>query len=172
MYRARAFFAAHGIIRIVRLVTDNGVNYRAGDFARAARVLASPHQRTRPYTARRNGEAERYQRSMIEELLHARPGNPRATAPPRAIGVWNVHYNYHRVHTAVGNQPQPGSYEPVSPTSWSTAPRQRCPYWALAAMHELRFTSSREAPASRGALARLRYTARGSVAGRCTTWTR
>jgi hypothetical protein len=33
--RARAFFAAHGIHRVVRVVTDNGANYRAAAFERA-----------------------------------------------------------------------------------------------------------------------------------------
>lgn len=28
-HRARAFFAAHGIIRLVRVITDNGANYKA-----------------------------------------------------------------------------------------------------------------------------------------------
>jgi transposase InsO family protein len=96
--RARAFFAAHGINRIVHLVTDNGANYRA------ARALASRHQRTKPYTPRHNGKAERYQRIMTEELLYARSWQSEDDRA-RAIGVWNVHYNYHRAHTAVGNQP-------------------------------------------------------------------
>ena len=30
--RARAFFAAHGVTRLVRVVTDNGANYRARTF--------------------------------------------------------------------------------------------------------------------------------------------
>lgn len=33
-HRARTFFAAHGIARIVRVVTDNGPNYRAAALAR------------------------------------------------------------------------------------------------------------------------------------------
>jgi transposase InsO family protein len=102
--RARAFFAAHGIHRIVRLVTDNGANYRAGDFARVARALASRHQKTKPYTPRHNGKAERYQRIMTDELLYARTWQSEDDRA-RAIDIWNVHYNYHRPHTAVGNRP-------------------------------------------------------------------
>lgn len=68
MRRARAWFAVHGIDRITRTVTDNGSYYRAAAFARA--MLGSRHQRTTPYTPRHNGNVERYQRTMAEELLY------------------------------------------------------------------------------------------------------
>ena len=32
--RAKVWFAAHGIVHIRRIVTDNGACYRSGDFAR------------------------------------------------------------------------------------------------------------------------------------------
>ena len=48
--RARAFFAAHGVTRLVRVVTDNGANYRARTFTAIITSLASRHQRNRPYT--------------------------------------------------------------------------------------------------------------------------
>ena len=41
--RARAFFAAHGITRLTRVVTDNGSNYRAKTFHRT--VLTSAARR-------------------------------------------------------------------------------------------------------------------------------
>jgi transposase InsO family protein len=103
-HRARAFFAAHGITRIVRVITDNGSNYRAKDFTRAVLGCASRHQRTRPYTPRHNGKVERYQRILAEELLYARPWTSEAERAA-AITVWNIHYNYHRAHTAAGDQP-------------------------------------------------------------------
>lgn len=43
LHRARAWFAAHGITKIERFVTDNGSRYRAGVFARA--LLGAPNQR-------------------------------------------------------------------------------------------------------------------------------
>lgn len=43
--RTRAFFAAHGIHRVVRVVTDNGANYRAAGFARSLTSWVSRHQR-------------------------------------------------------------------------------------------------------------------------------
>ncbi|GAA5034898.1 IS481 family transposase [Actinopolymorpha pittospori] len=103
-HRARGFFAAHGINRIVRVVTDNGANCRAGDFARSTRAFVSRHQRTRPYTPRLNGKVERYQRILAEELLYARTWTSEAQRAD-AIQVWNIHYNYHRAHTAAGDKP-------------------------------------------------------------------
>jgi transposase InsO family protein len=47
---------------------------------------------------------ERYQRILAEELLYARPFTSEADRA-RAIEVWNIHYNYHRPHTAAGDQP-------------------------------------------------------------------
>jgi hypothetical protein len=70
--RARAFFAAHGIHWVMRVVTDNGANYRAAVFVRSLTSWASRHQRTKPYTPRHNGKVERYQRLLAEELLYAR----------------------------------------------------------------------------------------------------
>lgn len=70
MHRARAWFAAHGITRIERIVTDNASCYRADAFARA--LLGSRHQRIAPYTPCHNGEAERYNRILAEEFLYAR----------------------------------------------------------------------------------------------------
>ena len=69
--RARTFFAAHGITRLVRGVTDNGANYRARTFTTTITSLASRYQRTCPYTPRHNGKVERYNRIMAEECLCA-----------------------------------------------------------------------------------------------------
>lgn len=102
--RARVFFAAHGITRLVRVVTDNGSNYRAKTFVRTVAAHASRHQRTRPYTPRHNGKVERYQRILAEECLYARAYESEEERC-RAIGVWVHHYNYHRPHTACGDQP-------------------------------------------------------------------
>jgi transposase len=53
--RARAWFAAHGITAIERIVTDNGACYRAGIFDAA--LEGSRHQRITPYTAGRRAAA-------------------------------------------------------------------------------------------------------------------
>ena len=57
-----------------------------------------------PYTPRHNGKVERYQRILADELLYAHPW---ASEDQRtqAIARWVVHYNYHRPHSATGDQP-------------------------------------------------------------------
>ncbi len=104
LHRARVWFTSHGIRRFTRIVTDNGSCYRAKDFTRAVCSFASRHQRTRPYTPRHNGKVERYQRILANELLYAHPW---ASEDHRAdaIARWNIHYNYHRPHSAAGDQP-------------------------------------------------------------------
>lgn len=101
--RARAFFAAHGINRLTRVITDNGSCYRAGAFTRSL-FDVSRHQRIRPFTPRHNGKVERYNRILAEELLYARAYTSE-TEREQALQRWLIHYNYHRAHTAAGNQP-------------------------------------------------------------------
>jgi transposase InsO family protein len=102
LHRARAFFAAHGITHIQRIVTDNGSCYKAHDFATA--LLGARHQRITPYTPRHNGKVERYNRILSEEFLYARTWTSEHQRAD-ALTVWNIHDNYHRPHTAAGNQP-------------------------------------------------------------------
>jgi len=100
--RLKVWFAAHGITHIHRVVTDNGACYRSNDLARII-GHRTRHQRTRPYTPRHNGKAERYQQIMAEEVLYVREytcKDERSTA----ISVWNIHYNYHRPHSAAGGR--------------------------------------------------------------------
>jgi transposase InsO family protein len=100
---ARAFFAAHGISRPVRVVTDNGPNYTAKAFIRTVTAVAARHQCIRPHTPRHNGKVKRYNRFLAEELLYARVWTSEAERAA-AIKVWNVHYNCHRCHTVAGDQ--------------------------------------------------------------------
>jgi transposase InsO family protein len=102
MHRARVFFAAHGIDRIQRIVTDNGSCYRAKDFAHA--LHGARHQFITPYTPRHNGKVERYNRILAEEFLYARTWTSEAQRS-EALKVWNIHFNYHRPHTAAAGQP-------------------------------------------------------------------
>lgn len=113
MHRARAWFAAHGITHIEKIVTDNGACYRADAFARS--LLGSKHKRTKPYTPKHNGKVERYNRILAEELLYARTWGSDAERSA-AVAVWNVHFNYHRPHGAAGGKP-PASLAPAAVTN-------------------------------------------------------
>lgn len=88
--RARAWFAAHGILAIERIVTDNGACYRSHAFAAA--LAESRHQRITPYTPRHNGKIERYNRILAEELPYARAWGSEQERRDGLV-TWNLHYN-------------------------------------------------------------------------------
>lgn len=106
--RARAWFAAHGMTQIERIVADNGACYRASGFADA--IGESRHQRITPYPPRHNGRIERYNRILAEEFRYARTWT---SEPERAaaIQVWNRHDHSHRPHGAHDGKP-PASATP------------------------------------------------------------
>ena len=97
MNNARVFFAAHGTNRIERLITDNGSCYRAADFTSSLREAR--HYHIKPYTPKRNGKVERYDRILAEELLYSREYTSEQQRRT-AVEIWNVHYNYHRPPSA------------------------------------------------------------------------
>lgn len=82
LHPARVWFAAHGITHIERVVTDNGVCYRADAFARA--LLGSRHQRITPYTPRHNGKVERYNPSLPRSSSTPAPGHPKTSVEKRS----------------------------------------------------------------------------------------
>ena len=98
--RAAAFYSRHGI-RIQRVMSDNGVGYRT-DFRRAVEELGAKHKRTRPYTPRTNGKAERFIQTMLRLWAYVRPYN---TSDERAavLRPWMNWYNYLRPHGSLNN---------------------------------------------------------------------
>jgi len=70
--RALAWFRPHGV-RVRRILTDNGSCYRSTSFRATCRGLRVVHQRTRPYTPRTNGKAERFIQTLLREWAYARP---------------------------------------------------------------------------------------------------
>jgi len=103
----------------VRVVTDNGANYRARTFTATITSLASRHQRIRPYTPRHNGKVERYNRILAEECLYACSYSSEQQRRD-AVAVWNHHYNYHRPHTTCSSQP-PATRVPAHVTNVMTS---------------------------------------------------
>ena len=57
--RAAAWFQGQGILRLERVMTDNGAAYVSHQFRAAVAALGARHLRTRPYTPRTNGKVER-----------------------------------------------------------------------------------------------------------------
>jgi transposase InsO family protein len=68
---ALAYYARLGI-RFKAVLTDNGSAYRSHAFAAACRTLGLKHRRTRPYTPRTNGKAERFIQTALREWAYAR----------------------------------------------------------------------------------------------------
>jgi transposase InsO family protein len=71
--RVRRFFAAHGIRRIERVMTDNGSCYVSRGFRRALDRHQMRHLRTRPYRPETNGKAERFIQTMLLGWAYKRP---------------------------------------------------------------------------------------------------
>jgi hypothetical protein len=118
LQRARAWFAAHGINHIERMVTDNGACYRAGALARA--LLGARHQGITPYTPRHNGKVERYNPILAEEVLHARTWHPDPIAPTPYAAVHPLHLPPPPTPVPVTSRPRLDC-SPASPTSWPPA---------------------------------------------------
>src|SRR6185312_4592236 len=68
---AVAYYARLGI-KLERVMTDNGSCYRSRAFKNACRRLRLKHIRTKPYTPRTNGKAERFIQTSLREWAYAR----------------------------------------------------------------------------------------------------
>lgn len=100
---ALRYYAGLGI-RFQRVLTDNGSCYRSKRFRRLCRRLGLRHLRTRPYTPRTNGKAERFIQTALREWAYARAytcSDQRAAELP----YWIHEYNWHRPHAGIGRKP-------------------------------------------------------------------
>ena len=100
---AVAHFAQRGV-RIQRVMTDNGSGYLSHAFRDACHRLQVHHVRTRPYTPRTNGKAERFIQTCLREWAYAE-AYPTSAQRTEALAQWLHHYNWHRPHTALNSQP-------------------------------------------------------------------
>jgi transposase InsO family protein len=87
-------------ITVRRVMTDNGSGYVSKAFGHACATLGLRHIRTRPYTPRTNGKAERFIQTALREWAYATAfenSKQRASELPR----WLHEYNYSRNHMAL-----------------------------------------------------------------------
>jgi transposase InsO family protein len=103
LFNALRFFRSLGV-NVQRVMTDNGVSFRSFRYAKALRLLRIKHLRTRPYTPRTNGKAERFVQTSLREWAYARAYE---TSDHRAaeLPVWLHRYNWHRPHGGLGSKP-------------------------------------------------------------------
>ena len=99
---ALAYYESLGI-KVERVMTDNGACYKSFAFRRACKRFGLRHIRTRPYTPKTNGKAERFIQSSLREWAYAqayRNSQQRNAELPR----WLHRYNWHRPHAGIGDK--------------------------------------------------------------------
>src|SRR6266550_751694 len=84
-------------IKVARVMTDNGSCYKAFDFRDACRDLGLKHIRTRPYTPKTNGKAERFIQSALREWAYAQ-AYAHSDHRTAELQRWLHRYNWHRPH--------------------------------------------------------------------------
>ena len=103
LQRAIAYFAAHCIARIERLITDNAWAYR-----HSLRQVCAEHgivqKFIKPHCPWQNGKVERLNRTLQTEWAYRQvfTDNDQRTA---ALAPWLEYYNTRRRHTALGGRP-------------------------------------------------------------------
>jgi len=105
LLRAAAFFTAHGIARIERVLTDNAWTYRKSTlWKQALAQLGAAGKHTRAYRPQTNGKVERFNRTLLEEWAYLRPYTSN-TERTEALADFLHTYNHHRCHTALDGHP-------------------------------------------------------------------
>jgi transposase InsO family protein len=103
LHSAVEYFATHGI-GVRALLTDNGSSYRSQLFRQACQKMQIRHQRTRPYTPRTNGKAERFIQTALREWARAKHW---ASSDERdaSLKPWTHYYNHERPHGSLNYKP-------------------------------------------------------------------
>ena len=101
--QATAYFARFGIA-VRRVLTDNGPCFYGDKFLQACRDLNITPKRTRPYTPRTNGKAERFIQTAIREWAYARRYENSAQRRDE-LQPWTHRYNWHRPHASLDQKP-------------------------------------------------------------------
>ena len=99
----RPYFAAHGITRIERLMTDNAWAYRYS-LKDVCADLGIRQLFIKPHCPWQNGKVERLNRTLQSEWAYRQvftSNDDRAAA----LAPWLEHYNTDRRHSALGGQP-------------------------------------------------------------------
>ena len=96
---AVAYYKSLGVT-VTRVMTDNGSCYRSDDFRDACIALHLKHKRTRPYTPRTNGKAERFIQTALREWAYA-IAYPTSDQRAHQLPLWLHAYNWHRPHGGI-----------------------------------------------------------------------
>jgi transposase InsO family protein len=99
---ALAYYQRLGI-KVQRVMTDNGSCYTSFAFRRACERLRLRHIRTKPYTPKTNGKAERFIQTSLREWAYAHADENSNQRRARLPG-WLHRYNWHRPHAGIGDK--------------------------------------------------------------------
>ena len=99
---AVAYYARLGV-KVERVMTDNGSCYKSSAFRRACRRLGLKHIRTKPYTPKTNGKAERFIQSSLREWAYAQ-AYPNSRERKAELPIWLHRYNWHRPHAGIDDK--------------------------------------------------------------------
>ncbi len=99
---ALRWFRRRGIA-VRRVLTDNGMGYRSRRFAGVCRTWQLRHRRTRPYTPRTNGKAERFIQTLLREWAY-RWAFASSTQRTAALPPYLRFYNHRRPHASLGRR--------------------------------------------------------------------
>jgi transposase InsO family protein len=99
---ALAYYKSLGVI-VTAVMTDNGACYKSFAFRDLCKALGLKHIRTKPYTPKTNGNAERFVQPALREWAYAQAyptSDHRAAELPR----WLHQYNWRRPHGGIKRQ--------------------------------------------------------------------
>jgi transposase InsO family protein len=99
---AVAYYKSLGVT-VTRVMTDNGSCYQAFAFRDACRDLGIKHIRTKPYTPKTNGKAERFIQTALREWAYAQ-AYPTSDRRAQELPIWLHQYNWHRPHGGIKSQ--------------------------------------------------------------------
>ena len=103
LQRAVAWFRSRGI-RVRRVLSDNGSGDVSGAFRTVCDRLPVRHRRTRAYTPRTNGKAERFIQTLLREWAYA-IAYATSRDRGRALTRFLAYYNRRRPHASLKYEP-------------------------------------------------------------------
>jgi transposase InsO family protein len=99
---AIAYYEGLGV-KVERVMTDNGSCYKSFAFRRSCKRFGLKHIRTKPYTPKTNGKAERFIQSSLREWAYAQAYQT-STDRRAELPSWLHRYNWHRPHAGIGDK--------------------------------------------------------------------
>lgn len=97
---ACAYYKSLGVA-VTGVMTDNGSCYRSNAFRKACIDLGGlKHIRTKPYTPKTNGKAERFVQTSLREWAYAQ-AYPTSDHRAAELPIWLHRYNWHRPHGGI-----------------------------------------------------------------------